>query len=67
MSQWQAGTAPDRFGSDRNGASVVHEIEAAELCSAFDPVGTPQDAENFAWLPVGLIYEKPACGSVSLI
>ena len=23
--------------------------------------------ENFAWLPVGLISEKPTCGSVSLI
>ena len=34
----QAGTAPDRFGTDRNGAPVT-EIEAAELYAVFDPVG----------------------------
>ena len=33
-----ADTAPERFGADRNSATV-EEIEADELHSAFDPVG----------------------------
>ena len=33
-----AGTAPERFGADRNSATV-EKIEAEELYAVFDPVG----------------------------
>ena len=33
-----AGTAPNRFGADRNGAPV-EEIDAGELYRVYDPVG----------------------------
>ena len=59
--------APEVGGCGRTGLLQNERTGGPRARPVCEACAKAPDVENFAWLPVGVNSDKPACGSVSLI